>query len=635
MPIRITGLNSGLDTDSIVQELVSAYSTKVDKYKKAQTKLEWKQDTWKEMNTKIYNFYSKNLSNMRRSGNFSSKKTTNVSDSTKATVTADSSVTNGTQTLKINKLATAGYLTGTKLTSSSNEKLSSSSTLSELGVQSGTLKFEVGGEEKSVEVKSDMKISDFVSALKEQGINANFDSGQQRFFISSVTSGESSDFNFKAEDEVGLELLSNLGLLSEQNVEKLAKEQAEQQIAKQAEQDVQNSILLKAVDLARKAGAFQDVAEENYNAMTDADKAKLFSSLSETDQATYTASAKKALVQEFDKQNGVDTDKIDYDKEAYIEYRLKDLEKAHYDEVYEKEYKDVYAELLKKNQDTVEGSYAVKSDASNAEIELNGATFTGESNEFSVNGLKITATGVSDLMTITTATDVDGIYNMIKDFFSEYNTLMNSMEASYNADSAKGYEPLTDDEKSEMSDEEVEKWEKKIKDSLLRRDDTLSSVMSTMSMTMSKTYTINGKSYSLSSFGINTAGYFTKAENESYAYHIDGDEDDATSQGNTDKLRAMIEDDPETVTAFFTQLATDVYDSLHAKMESTTLSSAYKVYNDKQMQDEYDDYTDTIKKWEDKLADLEDYYYDKFSAMETALSKLQSQTNSLSSLLGG
>ena len=89
MPIRISGLNSGLDTDAIVQELVSAYRTKQDKYKKAQTKLSWKQDAWKEMNTKIYNFYTKSLSNMRRIGNFNKKKTT-VSDSTKAKVTAGS-----------------------------------------------------------------------------------------------------------------------------------------------------------------------------------------------------------------------------------------------------------------------------------------------------------------------------------------------------------------------------------------------------------------------------------------------------------------------------------------------------------------------------------------------------------------
>lgn len=59
MAIRISGLTSGLDTDSIVQELVSAYSTKKENIEKKQTKLSWTQDAWKEMNTKIYGFYSK------------------------------------------------------------------------------------------------------------------------------------------------------------------------------------------------------------------------------------------------------------------------------------------------------------------------------------------------------------------------------------------------------------------------------------------------------------------------------------------------------------------------------------------------------------------------------------------------
>ena len=57
-------------------------------------------------------------------------------------------------------------------------------------------------------------------------------------------------------------------------------------------------------------------------------------------------------------------------------------------------------------------------------------------------------------------------------------------------------------------------------------------------------------------------------------------------------------------------------------------------YNDKEMASEYSDYTDLIKKWEEKLQDKEDYYYKKFSSMETALSKLNSQTSSLSGLFG-
>ncbi len=70
------------------------------------------------------------------------------------------------------------------------------------------------------------------------------------------------------------------------------------------------------------------------------------------------------------------------------------------------------------------------------------------------------------------------------------------------------------------------------------------------------------------------------------------------------------------------------------RMKSTSLNSIYKVYNDKKMQQDYDDYDDKIDDWEEKVADMEDYYYKKFSAMETALSTLQSSTSSLSALLG-
>lgn len=180
----------------------------------------------------------------------------------------------------------------------------------------------------------------------------------------------------------------------------------------------------------------------------------------------------------------------------------------------------------------------------------------------------------------------------------------------------------------------MEKWEQKIKDSLLRRDESLEKVMNAMTSSMSKGYEVNGKTYYLSSFGIKTLGYFNAPENQEYAYHIDGDEDDTATSGNADKLMAMITSDPDTVISFMQQLTSGLYDAVGEKMKSSTLSSSYKVYNDKEMASEYSDYTDLIKKWEEKLQDKEDYYYNKFSAMETALSKLNSQTSSLSSLFG-
>lgn len=515
MAVRISGLVSGLDTDSIVQELVSAYATKKDDIVKKQTKLSWKQDAWKEMNTKIYGFYSKSLTDFKFMTSFDGMKKTTLSDSTKATVTASASVTNGTQSLKINQLATAGYLTGSKL-KSSGDAYTSKTKLSELGITNTSLKLQVGDEEKTINVNGSMTISEFTKALNEEGVAASFDEKQQRFFINSAESGQDFDFNFKVTTGDQEKALESLGLLS-------------------------------ADYIAEKKG-------------------------------------------------------ISKDSEEYEE--------------------------LKKN-------YAVKQDASNAIIELNGATFEGSSNTFNINGLTITAKGVSDsTMSIVTETDVDAIYDKIKSFINEYNELVNAMDAAYNADSAKDYEPLTDEEKESMSEKEIEKWEQKIKDSLLRRDSTLNSVASSMKMAMAKSYTINGKSYSLASFGINTLGYFTAAENEKGAYHIDGNADDDSTKANSDKLRAAIANDPDTVATFFNELAKGVYDELDKKMRTTSLSSVYKVYNDKQMQSEYDDYAEQIEKWEDKLEQMEEYYYNKFSAMETALSKLNSQQTQLSGLLG-
>lgn len=283
---------------------------------------------------------------------------------------------------------------------------------------------------------------------------------------------------------------------------------------------------------------------------------------------------------------------------------------------------------------------AKKIDGQDAEIMLNGIKYTGSSNAFSINGLTITAQGVTgadekDAIIITTQTDVQGIYDKIKDFFSQYNSLINEMTALYNADSAKGYEPLTDEEKDAMSDTEVEKWEEKIKSALLRRDDSLESVMNAMTSAMSKGVEVNGKTHYLSEFGISTLGFLNAAKNQQYAYHIDGDEDDAAVSGNADKLMAAITSDPDTVLGVIQGMASNLYKTIDNKMKASTLNSAYTVYNDKEMAAEYSDYTKLIKKWEEKLQQQEERYYKQFAAMESALAKINSQSSSLGNLFGG
>lgn len=337
------------------------------------------------------------------------------------------------------------------------------------------------------------------------------------------------------------------------------------------------------------------------------------------------------------KANALEKDAEDNTKKAADSNIVKELASKQKDS---SEYTQALNDLL----DRVNTAYTLKNKAlfnsqvkkvagQDSEIELNGVKYTGDSNSYSINGLTIEAlaeTGDSAI-SITTSTDTQGVYDKVKDFLTEYNNIINEMTKLYNADSAGSYEPLTDDEKDQMSDKEIEKWETKIKDSLLRRDSTLGSVMTAMQTAMMSSVEIGGKKYSLSSFGISTLGFLNAAENEQNAYHIDGDEDDANTSGKTDKLMAAINDDPDTVMQFMQQLSTNLYNAIGDKMKSTDLSSAFTIYNDKQMKTEYTNYTKTIKEWEKKISDREDYYYNKFTQMESAMTKLNSTQSSISS----
>ena len=207
MAIRLSGMASGLDTDSIVQALVSSYSYKKSKYEKAQTKIGWTQEAWKSLNTKVYSLYS-SVSNLRFSTAYSLKKTS-VSDSTKASVKAGSSAPNGTQTLKITNTAKAGYLTGEEINASS-----SSTTLAQLGYTGGDAKINVNTKDgtKSITLSATSTMSDVEKQLKEAGLNASYDSTYKRFYISAKDTGADNDFTLTGANTGGATALYKLGI---------------------------------------------------------------------------------------------------------------------------------------------------------------------------------------------------------------------------------------------------------------------------------------------------------------------------------------------------------------------------------------------------------------------------------------
>lgn len=573
MSIKLSGLVSGMDTDAMVEELVSAYSKKKDKVFKQQKTLSYKQDAWLELNNKIKKFYSGALSDMRFSTNYSLKKTT-CSNEKCATITASASAVTGTQELKINQLAKTGYLTGGKIKATETDAdgnvkaidANESTTLKALGIDNDVkIMVKAGDEFTEVELKSDMTLKQFNSELSKLGLNASFDAHNQRFFISSKKSGEESDFALLATDAEGLDALNRLGVST--STEETAEAYAEY--------------------ITQNDGDWDNVTQAQI------DFAK--------DMADYISISNKAADKRTDEENT----------------RLGSLKTS---------IGDVFS------------SGATKIDGQDAVIELNGATFESTTNTFSINGLTIKATAETaedEVITLTTDTDVDGIYNKIKDFIKEYNELMTEMYTKYNAPSAGSYEPLTEEEEEALTEKQVEKWEEKLTTAALRKDSTLSSVLSAMRTSMSQSYEINGKSYSLSTFGIANLNYFEAEENERANFHIDGNADDEATSGKEDKLRAAIVADPEGTTAFFSELMNGLYKTVNDRLVSTTATkSAMKIYDDKTMKSQYDSYTQKLADWEKKIDKYRERYEKQFSRMEVAMSKMQSQTSALSSFFG-
>ena len=676
MTIRITGLNSGLDTETIITELVSAQSAKKNSLVKAQTKLSWKMDAWKTLNSKIYSFYTGTVSDLRFSSAYAKKKTT-VSNSSIASVIADANATDGVQTLKVNKLAKSGYLTGAELKKANGSLASytSSTKLKDIeGMQLDgdgkiSLTLKTGGKSTDISLSGDATIADLTKQLKNAGVNASFDETYQRFFISSTTTGKDADFSLTANNQNGFNALTAMGInvLDDATKSEYTRFANMSDADKAAYIDAQVQAKTETANAAITAAEKtitdnQKLFDEFFEKNTDVDFVK--TELQTSEQIT---KFKEALTAQRDSLKEAPEGETDEEKTAR-EAKLKEMEaklknvdtiagyvskmesaqqtKADNEALVANDSaairndvtKDLEQRITMANAALSSSDYSAKAtriQGQDAEIELNNATFTSVANNFTINGMTITALAESsETVTMTTSNDYDGIYDTIKKFIKGYNELINEMDKLYNADSSKGYEPLTSDEKKEMSDSEIEEWEKKIKDSLLRRDNTLSDVSSAMEEVMGSGFEIGGKTYYLSSFGINTLGYFTSADNEKHAYHIDGDKDDSSTSNNTDILKTMITNEPKTVIDFFQQLNNSLYSKLTEKMSANSMRSIYKAYNDKQMKQEYDEYTSDIAAQEEKLTALQDKWYQKFSAMETALAKLSSKTSAIAGLLG-
>lgn len=291
-----------------------------------------------------------------------------------------------------------------------------------------------------------------------------------------------------------------------------------------------------------------------------------------------------------------------------------------------------------------------------AVVRINGVLTERNSNSFEVNGLNISLkettvkgatpqydangklTGVDGLpatqeasATIQIEQNSDAIYDSIKSFIDDYNKLISNLNELVDADDTyKDYAPLTADQKKEMSEREIELWEEKAKEGLLRKDSTISTFLSDMRSILYSRPEEGG--LALYDIGIDTGSWDKKGQLVI--------EDDAA-------LRSAIETKADKIAELFTGdngISKQMKNVLEATAKTSSGSPGTLVQlagvkntatdHENQLQEQLDSISNKISLLKYQYEQEKGRYWKQFNAMEQMISNMNSQSSWLSQMLG-
>ncbi|MEH7112350.1 flagellar filament capping protein FliD [Neobacillus niacini] len=270
----------------------------------------------------------------------------------------------------------------------------------------------------------------------------------------------------------------------------------------------------------------------------------------------------------------------------------------------------------------------------NANVIFNGNEITTlTSNQATIMGINFSFKSPTiGATTVTVSQNTDGVVKNIKDFVDQYNGLLEKINKVVSDPVYRDFQPLLEEQKSEMSEKQIEIWEEKAKSGLVRSDSILSGVVTKMRSAMTSIVD-NGSSYhSLSSIGISSRSYQDKGK-----LYVD-----------ETKLREAIQADPDAVEKLFSQLGDPskgtsgiinrISETLQDGIKELTNKAGYTGNNqyDQSIIGKLLSNTQTdISRQTVKLQRKEEQYYRQFAAMEQAMSRLSSQSSWLSQQMGG
>ncbi|MBN7573071.1 hypothetical protein C1H57_00450 [Clostridium sp. 2-1] len=650
--LRISGMASGIDTDSVVKSMVSGYQTKIDKASQTKQLLQWKQDAYRDIIKQVKGLqdYFDPLSSKYILGGNSLNINTATSDNT-ATVsaTASSSAQAGNYNIHVSQLATKARIEGNPkdsiigigdFTTSTGQKIldKDNNTLLDLSGLSGT------GTDLVEKINSKIASSSLNGKVSASYVKEGSGSSAKEY-IKFINLNPDTVVKY-SDSSKSVPININGGILSSSTL-------------------VSSDFGFDATkgDISFKLNN----GGKDYNVSLKVDSSTTLKNLA--DQVNSATSG--AITMNVDDTTG----KISFQSKSYGSASNITITNLNSDN-------NVITNLgLSTSGVTTlngtQGNDAIVSITAPGKAEV---TTTQSSNQFTLNGVSYNLVGTNatnESSNITVASNASNVVSNIKNFITDYNNVISTINTKLTEKKNTDYQPLTDAQKENMSESQITAWEAKAKVGILRNDDYLSGLMtqvrgifsSPVYRSYDSTNTSSGKvSLSFGQYGSNSIGIDTSTDVTDGGKLVLKDETKLKNaiENNFDDFKKMfIGSSSKTLNENQSYVGSGKYmeDGLLKRIDTVlrdyvsapglgedgtySLSGSMNIFVNKQydyssmasggkntLPDQVYNQTLSISKLKTQMSDAETRYYKQFTALETAMNALNSQQSQLSSMLG-
>lgn len=627
--LRITGLSTGLDVDSIVEKMLYYDQAKIDRAKQDLQILQWKQEIYKDIISEIKTFQNKYLNSSLSSSSMLSSKNYSAFDvlstsSGVASATATTGAVEGTYSINVLQTAKAANISGNSLFTQS--KISSS-----IDWNGKTIQFDInsdGSTDTSITIDSDF-------------------SGSMDNLITLINSKITADSNLKGKISASLISDSSGTYIRFNSLSGSTKIIDDGGTGFGSRSIITPSINTKLTDLNSNTNKIMYL-NLNYNG-TDVsitiDNSDGSKTIKDVINAISTATSNKVTAR-YDQLSGQFIIQNTNTGSTSTLSVIKSISG----------YSDTDTDLLSAlnlSTDLSENVYGSASQGQDAKVTItppggSATTITQSTNSFTINNItyNLTGTGSTD---ITITQNVDTVYNKIKEFIDGYNSIVDKIYTLLSEKRDYDYLPLTDSQKKEMSEDQIEKWEAKAKQGILRNDTNLQNLLVSMRRAFYDAVEGAGISFNSKTLGLDS----TK---EGKIEFIDGGEEILKNalKENSEKIANLFckySGDTDSNTKYknqgiFQRINDIIVKNVGAAGVTSNSAILTKIAN---KQNDYSVYGSTgsntfpdqiyrqnllITKLNQKYSDDREKYYDQFSSLETAMEELNSQMSWLYQQLG-